>query len=461
MTDVDVIVVGGGNAGLCAALEAREHRSKVLMIERAPPEFRGGNSKYTRDIRCAHENADDFSSGSYREDEFVEDLLKVTEGKTNEELAKLVIHASSSIPAWMERQGVKWQKPLSGTLHLPRTNRFFLGGGKALINTYYGLAEKLGVQILYDSTVENILIKNGVFESVVVATGEQKKTLTGKSIVIAAGGFEANIEWLKEYWGAAADNFVIRGSRYNDGKLLKALMVCGARITGDPRGVHAIAVDARSPRFDGGIVTRVDSIPFGIVVNKWGERFFDEGEDLWPKRYAIWGKLIAEQPEQMAYSIIDSKVVGKFLPPLFEAIRSDTISGLAKLLDVDQNKFLETLETFNTHLSKGSSFDPSILDSCRTEGIDPPKTHWALPLDTPPYLAYPLRPGLTFTYMGVAVNSNANVLGTDGEAYRNVFAAGEIMAGNILTKGYLAGFGLTIGTAFGRIAGKSASETVA
>jgi len=461
MNNFDVIVVGGGNAGLCAALAAIEHCSKVLLVERSPLEFRGGNSKYTRDIRCAHENPDNYAHGSYSEEEFADDLLKVTGGKTNEKLAKLVIHESSFVPEWMEKQGIKWQKPLSGTLHMSRTNRFFLGGGKALINTYYARAEKLGVQIMYDSTIENLLIENGVFKSAVVVTREHKNTLTSRSIVMAAGGFEANIGWLKEYWGAAANNFIIRGSRYNDGKILKSLMICGAKITGDPRGVHAVAVDARSPRFDGGIITRVDSLPCGIVVNKRGERFFDEGEDLWPKRYAIWGKLIAEQPEQMAYSVIDSKVLGKFLPPLFEALRSDTIPGLAKLMDVDQGRFLETVETFNRHLSKGSRFDPGILDDCRTEGVDPPKTHWAIALDTPPFLAYPLRPGITFTYLGVAVNSNANILATDGEAYPNVFAAGEIMAGNILTKGYLAGFGLTIGTAFGRIAGKGASQAAA
>ena len=458
MKEFDVIVVGGGNAGLCAAISAKEHCDRVLLIERSPEHFRGGNSKYTRDIRCAHVASDAYSLGVYNEDEFMDDLLKVTGGKTNKELASLVVRESESIPNWMEKQGVKWQKPLSGTLHLSRTNRFFLGGGKALINTYYARAEKIGIQIAYDYTVDSLSIKSGLLENLIVNTGDRKITLTGRAIVIAAGGFEANIEWLKEYWGEAANNFIIRGSRYNDGKLLRELINNGAKTNGDPRGAHAVAVDARAPRFDGGIITRVDTLPFGIVVNKHGKRFYDEGEDLWPKRYAVWGKLIAEQPDQIAYSIIDSKVLGKFLPPLYEAVRADTIAGLGKLLNVDETSFTETVETFNAHVSKETKYDTGVLDECRTMGLDPPKNHWAIPLDSPPFLAYPLRPGITFTYLGVEVNSNANVLANDGKPLQNVYAAGEIMAGNILTKGYLAGFGLTIGTSFGRISGSRAGQ---
>jgi len=257
-----------------------------------------------------------------------------------------------------------------------------------LINTYYARAEKLGIKVMYDAKVDGLEVEDGLFKGAEIVTNDHKDKVSGRSIVIASGGFEANINWLKEYWGDAANNFIIRGSRFNDGRVLKMLMQLGAKTTGDPREMHAVAVDARSPVFDCGIISRMDSLPLGIVVNKLGRRFYDEGEDLWPKRYAIWGKLIAEQPDQIAYSIIDCKVLGKFLPPLFDALKSDTIQGLAKLLDVDRATFAETVSAFNSHVSSNSSsFNPRILDECKTTGLEPPKSHWAIPLDAPPFLA--------------------------------------------------------------------------
>lgn len=456
MNTYDVIIAGGGNAGLCAAVAAAKHANKVLLVERAPEELRGGNSKYTRDIRCGSKQRT-LSSLQYSEEEFLDDLLKVTGGVTNIELATLTIRKSFEIPKWMEENGIKWQRPIAGTLHLARTNRFFIGGGKALVNSYYEHVKKLGVQVLYNSVVEDLLIENGEFKSAIANVGGRELTLEGRSLIVASGGFEANIPWLREYWGEAANKFIIRGTRYNDGILLKTLMSKGAMITGNPKQFHAVGVDARSQNFDGGIVTRVDSLPFGIVVNKFGERFYDEGEDLWPKRYAVWGKLIAEQPDQIAYSIFDSNSTGKFIPPLYEPYKANTLFDLARILDLDPHILVKSVGTYNDHVATGS-FDPTRLDDCKTVGLDPPKSHWALRLDNPPFYAYPLRPGITFTYMGVTVDRTARVLSRDGVPFQNVYAAGEIMAGNILTRGYLAGFGLTIGTVFGRIAGEEASR---
>jgi tricarballylate dehydrogenase len=456
-TNFDIIVIGGGNAGLCAAMSAADNGKKVLLIERAPEELRGGNSKYTRDIRCCQE-PDEFATGSYEEKEFLDDLLRVTRGETNLELAKMTIHESWSLPRWMESHGVKWQKPLRGTLHLSRTNRFFIGGGKTLINTYYEYARKSGVTIAYNVTVEDIIIEDNSFKSIIIMDNAGTRLqYRADALVAAAGGFEANIGWLRKYWNGAADNFIIRGSRFNDGLVLKLLIEKGAQVTGDPTQFHAIAVDARSPRFDGGIITRIDSLPFSIVVNKFAKRFYDEGEDLWPKRYAIWGRLIAEQPDQIAYSIFDSKTIGTFLPTLYPPYQASSISELAKIMGLDANVLEETVRKYNEHVVDGK-FDPSVLDDCRTEGLDPPKSHWALKINSPPFYAYPLRPGITFTYMGVVVDSSARVLKKDGKPFDNLYAAGEIMAGNILTRGYLAGFGLTIGTVFGRKAGEMVGE---
>ena len=218
-----------------------------------------------------------------------------------------------------------------------------------------------------------------------------------------------------------------------------------------------MAVDARAPKFDGGIVTRLDSVPFGIVVNRDARRFYDEGEDFWPKRYAIWGGLIARQPGQIAYSIVDARAVGRFMPSVFPAIEAGSLREIAGAIGLDPAALAATVDAFNRSVRPGA-FDPANLDDCRTEGLDPPKSHWALPIDTPPFCGYPLRPGITFTYLGVTVDECARVIMQDGRPSANIFAAGEVMAGNILGRGYLAGFGLTIGTVFGRIAGREAAR---
>jgi tricarballylate dehydrogenase len=285
-------------------------------------------------------------------------------------------------------------------------------------------------------------------------------TLRARAVVCASGGFEANIGWLRRYWGDAADNYLIRGSRDNDGTVLAALYSRGAARAGAERGFHSVAIDARSPRFDGGIATRLDSIPFGIVVNGHGRRFYDEGEDLWPKRYAIWGRNIAGQPGQIAYSIWDTKVRRLFLPPMYPPAEAGSVGDLAVTLGLDPEAVTRTVGEFNAAIRPGGTFDPAGLDGCATEGLSPAKSHWAQALDTPPYYGVAMRPGITFTYLGVAVTEQARVLRTDGTPMRNVFAAGEIMSGNILSTGYLAGFGLTIGHVWGRIAGAEAARHV-
>lgn len=456
---IDVLVIGGGNAALCAALTARETGVSVCLLESAPFEWRGGNSIHTRNIRCMHDTPQDVLLEAYTEEEYWQDLLEVTGGLTDKNLARITICKSNSYRTWMHKHGVRFQEPSSGTLHLSRTNAFFLGGGKALVNAYYQSAEKLGVKIHYNSPVKSIELNDRHFVAAILENGER---IEAKACVLATGGFESNIDWLRESWGidqhgkSPADNFLIRGTTFNRGVVLKNLLDAGADAVGDPTQAHMVVIDARAPLYNGGISTRVDCVSLGVVVNQNALRFYDEGEDLWPKRYAIWGRLVAQQPNQIAYSIIDAKSIGRFSPPEFEGVTADSITDLASKLGLDPSVLNQTIVDFNSACRHGT-FDHTILDDCSTEGLTPAKTHWATPITTPPFYGYPLRPGVTFTYLGLKTDETAAVH-FSGNPSDNLFVAGGMMAGNILGKGYIAGIGMAISTVFGQIAGNNAAQ---
>ena len=459
---LDVLVIGGGNAALCAALMAREAGASVLVLESAPREWRGGNSVHTRNLRCMHDAPQDVLTEAYPEEEFWQDLLKVTGGLTTESMARLAIRESSSCRDWMRHHGVRFQPSLSGTLHLSRTNAFFMGGGKALMNAYYRSAEQLGIEVRYESPVDKLELDDGRFVAAHVNGPAGAQRIEARACVVASGGFESNREWLREAWGQneagewPADNFAIRGTRFNMGVLLKDLIAQGADTIGAPDQSHCVAIDARAPLYDGGICTRVDCVSLGVVVNQQAQRFYDEGEDFWPKRYAIWGRLVAQQPGQRGFSIIDAKAVGRFMPPVFPGEKADTLEQLARQLGLDEQAFVKTVQAYNAACRVGS-FDHAVLDDCHTEGLSPAKTHWARPIDTAPFYGYALKPGITFTYLGMRVDETTAVRFAD-QPSPNLFAAGELMAGNVLGKGYTAGVGMTIGTAFGRIAGVQAAR---
>jgi tricarballylate dehydrogenase len=460
MDTPEVLVIGGGNAALCAALMAREAGATVLMLESAPQEWRGGNSMHVRNLRCMHDAPQDVLVESYPEEEYWQDLLKVTGGLTSEPLARLVIRHSSRCRPWMRRHGVHFQPPLSGALHVARTNAFFMGGGKALVNAYYRSAGKLGVKVRYGTPVKSLELQDGRFIAAITEIGER---ITAKACVLACGGFESNLDWQRQAWGQnergewPAENFLIRGTRFNQGVLLKFMLDAGADAIGDPTQAHCVAIDARAPLYDGGICTRIDCVSLGVVVNREGRRFYDEGEDFWPKRYAIWGRLVGQQPGQTAWSIIDRKAVGRFMPPVFPGTRADSLEELAQKIGLHVATFMSTLNTYNAACLPGT-FNHTVLDDCRTEGVTPAKTHWAQPIDAAPFFAYPLRPGITFTYLGMKTDQTAAVRFKEVPS-ENLFAAGEMMAGNVLGQGYTAGVGMSIGTAFGRIAGVNAAAS--
>ena len=328
------------------------------------------------------------------------------------------------------------------------------------MNHYYRTLAAIGVPVLYEASVEEMRMDGNCCTGLVVTTPEGRATVEATSFVAAAGGFEANLEWLARYWGEGTRNYHIRGPRFNDGTILAELLRGGASTAGEERGFHSVAVDARSPKFDGGIATRLDSIPFGVVLNRDAQRFYDEGEDIWPKRYAIWGRNIAMQPDQIAFCIWDSKVKHLSLPPMYGAYRGDTIEEVADAMGLEPGGAAAAVAEFNRAVPSDAAtlFDPSGLDGLATTGITPPKSNWAQRVDSPPYFGVPARPGITFTYLGVGVDSTARVLHESDGRFANVWAAGEIMSGNVLSSGYMAGFGMTIGTVWGRIAGTEAAR---
>ena len=455
----DVLVVGGGNAALCAAISARRAGASVIICEHAPKDMRGGNSRHTRNIRALHPAPTDVLTDSYLEEEYWDDLYRVTGGKTDEHLARLCIRASQHAPGFLKDCGVVFQPSLSGTLSLSRTNAFFLGGGKALVNALYRTAEQLGIAILYDTEVQHIALDDGFAKEAIISWRGFPQRVRFKAIVASSGGFQANRDWLRRYWGDAADNFQIRGTPYAQGRVLRDLLDQGAQEVGDPTQFHAVANDARAPMEDSGLVMRLDCVPFAIVVNRDVERFYDEGEDVWPKRYAIWGRLIAQQPGQCAFAVTDSQAEMNYLPSVFPPYKADTIAELAAMAGLDAGKLERIVAEYNASVVPGT-FKPMVPDDCRTEGLTPPKSHWARRIEKPPFILHPLRTGITFTFLGLKVNERARVLMADGKPSANIFASGEIMSGNILGQGYLAGFGMAIGTVFGRIAGEEAARHV-
>ncbi|MEM6465125.1 MAG: FAD-dependent tricarballylate dehydrogenase TcuA [Pseudomonadota bacterium] len=452
----DIVVIGGGNAALCAAMTAAEAGARVLVLEAAPKAYRGGNSRHTRNFRCMHQGPLGPLVETYSEEEYLADLLKVTGGQTDETLARMIIRASEACLPWMEEHGVRFQPSLSGTLSLARTNAFFLGGGKGLVNAYYRTAESLGITVLYEAKVTHLEMEDAKVVRVDYTQDGESHSLEPKSVVVAAGGFQADLDWLARAWGPAAKNFLIRGTPYNRGEVLSDLLGQGIEQVGDPTQCHAVAIDGRAPKFDGGIVTRLDCVPFSIVVNKHADRFYDEGEDVWPKRYAIWGRLVADQPDQVGFVIIDAKSLNLFMPSVFPPLKADSIEELAGLMDLPPQKLRATVDQFNAACGDTSAFHPTELDGVATSGLTPPKTNWARPITEPPFYGYSLRTGVTFTYLGLKVDERAQCA-IGNRPVQNLWAAGETMAGSILGQGYLAGFGMTIGTVMGRIAGKEAA----
>ncbi len=413
--------------------------------------MRGGNARHARNLRVVHEAPTPFSPGRYLPREFVAELARVAGSRNDPELSLSLAEASASVVPWLRANGVPFQRAGTGLLPVSRRTSFLLGGGKAMMNMLYATAENLGVAIGYSSRATSLTLSDGMIVAVDVATPTGTMRLHPRAVVLCCGGAQADRASLRPYWGEAAEGFINRGTPYADGALLRSLIEQNVATVGEPGACHLVAVDARSPPDDGGIATRVLGIPHGIVVDHKGQRFHDEGADAGPARYAAWGRKVAEQPRQLAWLILDAAAMQRVPPPLYPPLSAESMPALATLAGLDTGTFVATVCGFNAAARPTE-------EAGHTVGLSPAKTRFARPLSAPPFFATPIRPGITFTCLGVKVDALARVMMVDGTVVTNLTAAGTIMAANVLGNGYLAGAGLTIGVAFGRLAGKSAAQ---
>jgi len=487
MPDYDVIVIGAGNAALAAAVSAREAGApRVVALEKAPPELRGGNTHYSGGLlRFAFDRAEDlrplvpdaeshipgFMTGvqPYPKTLFWDDLRRVTEGHTDPELAEILIDRSYDTICWMAKQGIVMEPAVSlSGIKVGNTIKWSPGAvirarheGVGLSRMWFEIAESRGVEIRYaTSAVRLVQDARGRVSGVVVRDAQGVSELSAKAVVLGCGGFESNPEWRARYLGRPWDHAKVRGTRYNTGDGLRMAFELSALPHGQWTGCHSTPIDANAPPFgDRKLTDKTNrlSYPFGVLVNRNGRRFFDEGEDFQLYTYAKLGGIILNQPSGIAYQIFDAKVAnlleGRYKTG--KPFTSDSLKDLVAQLPLDRAACAHTLEAYNAAL-EGGTFDPTVRDGLQTKGLDLPKSNWAQRLDTPPFAAYPVTGGITFTFGGVRVDERAQVLATDWKPIPGLYACGE-MVGGLFHSNYPGGTGLMSGAVFGRIAGASAA----
>jgi len=489
VSDWDVIVVGAGNAALAAAVSAREQSArKVLALEKAPRALRGGNTHYSGGLlRIAFDRAEDlrtlvpeadaevpgFFAGvePYPHSLFMADLLRVTDGRTDPELAELLIRRSYDTACWMARQGIEMEPAVSlSAVKVGDTIKWSPGAvirarheGVGLSAMWFKTAERQGVEIRYDTAVVRLAQdRRGRVTGVIAHGPEGFEEISAKAVVLGCGGFEANPEWRARYLGRPWDHAKVRGTRYNTGDGLRMAMEVGALPHGQWTGCHSTPIDADAPPHgDRKLTDKTNrlSYPYGVLVNARGSRFFDEGEDFQFYTYAKLGGIILNQPRGVAYQIFDDKV-SSLLEGRYQTGRpavADSLAALVAQLPVDQARCLETLEAYNAAVGPGT-FDPTVRDGLATSNLALPKSNWAQRLDTPPFTAWPVTGGITFTFGGVRVNEHAQVQSTSWTSIAGLFACGE-MVGGLFHGNYPGGTGLMSGAVFGRLAGAAAAGT--
>ncbi len=484
----DVVVVGAGNAALCAALAAAEEGARVVALEKAPEHLRGGNSYFSGGLfRFAHNGIDDIAAlldepadrlretievRPYPAAEMYADLMRVTEGLSDPDLAQALTSRSYETVLWMKERGVRWV-PAYGRQAFPRdgVHRFWggivleaVGAGKGLSDGLFDLCERAGVEVRYDCAARSLLLdRAGAVEGVHAMTPDGGADIAARSVVLACGGFEANPEMRARYLGAGWELAKVRGTRYNTGEGIQMALAAGAMPHGHWSGCHAVAWDLNAPPFGDRVIADLfqkHSYPFGIIVNVEGRRFVDEGADLRNYTYAKYGREVLFQPRRAAFQIFDRKtrhlLRDEYSIPEVSSAEADTVDELADKLGIDRAGLESTVSEFNAGTSEGE-FDPASLDGLSTSGVAPPKSNWALPLDEPPFAGYAVTCGVTFTFGGLKITTSAEALDTSDATIPGLYAAGELVGG-LFYHNYPGGSGLTAGSVFGRIAGRSAAR---
>ena len=491
MTDLTcgVLVVGAGNAALCAALAARERGADVLVLERAPREERGGNSAFTAGaMRFAYDGLDDLAKvardlsddevrttdfGRYPADQFFDDMARVTDYRADGDLVDILVGRSLETLVWLGDRGVRFV-PIFGRQAFKVDGRFRFwggltleasGGGPGLVDALHGAAERVGVRVLYGARALSLVRDDdGVHGASVRRDGHTEEIRAG-AVVLACGGFEANAEWRARYLGPGWDLAKVRGTRFNTGDGLAMALAAGAMPHGNWSGCHAVAWDRNAPPFGDlavGDGFQKHSYPIGSVVNALGARFLDEGADFRNYTYAKYGRLVLEQPGQFAWQVFDRKAAGllrdEYRIRQITKVGADSLEALAAKLDgVDPAAFLDTVKAYNAAVRDDAPFDPNVKDGRATAGLVPPKSNWATTIDEPPFEAYAVTCGVTFTFGGLKIDNEARVLDTEEIAIDGLFAAGELVGG-LFYGNYPGGTGLTSGAVFGRLAGASAAR---
>lgn len=487
--DADVIVVGAGNAASCAALAARERGARVIMLEAAPREEAGGNSTYTAGaMRFVFHGVDDIRSivpdltdedvansdfGSYTEEQFFDDMFRVTQFRTDPELADILVNGSLGTLQWMQRQGIRFQTS-HGRQAFKVDGKFKFwgglacevwGGGPGLISMETAAAERAGIEILYETTAIDLIGDADGVHGVEVQQGGQRRSLRAKAVVLACGGFESNAEMRARYLGPNWDLAKVRGTRFNMGFGHRMALAIGAMPYGHWSGCHSVGWDLNAPTFGDlavGDAFQKHSYPFGIMVNARGERFVDEGADFRNYTYAKYGSEILKQPGLFAWQIFDAKVAhllrDEYRIRQITKVTAKSLEELAEKLDgVDPQGFLRTVHAFNAAVARDVPFNPNVKDGRAARGLQPPKSNWANTIDEAPFEAYAVTCGVTFTFGGLKISGDAAVQSTSGAVIPGLYAAGEIVGG-LFYHNYPGGTGLTAGSVFGKIAGGSAAD---
>lgn len=495
MQRYNVIVVGAGNAALCAAIAALEKGANVLVIEKAAESEFGGNSRYTAGaMRFAYDSGKDLlplvahiddkklkktDFGAYPKSKFLADLEGFNDGHPITPQQKILVEQSFDTIRWLASRNIRFDPIYSRQSFKKDGRHIFWGGltlaiegeGEGMVNAELAEVLRLGGQIRYEYAAEELILENGRVSGVQCHTPKGKETVRAKAVILGCGGFEANPKLRQQYLGPEWDKAKVRGTRHNLGKGLKMALDVGAATTGNFQGCHAVPMDLHMPEYGNTEIPFLERKNYrkicyflGIMLNARGERFVDEGENFRNYTYAQFGKAILKQPGGFAWQIFDQKVEDL----LYEEYRfrdasfaeADTLEELVEKLDgVDQNQALQTLKNYNESVDETQAFDPTILDGKSTSGLVLNKTNWAMRLDTPPFKAFPVCCGITFTYGGLKVDDQARVLGENEQPIPGLYACGELVGG-VFFNGYPGGSGLTSGAVFGRLAGYSAGEDI-